>query len=278
MYIYNNHHPTIRGAKVLGKQIRLERISCRNSGNFVIIPMDHGVTSGPITGLQDISKTVNDVAEGGATAVLMQSGLVPAAHRGFGKDLGLIVHLSASTNLGDTEDRKVLVSTVEDSIKLGADAVSMHVNLGGPNEPEMLEDLGRVSSQCKLWGIPLLAMMYYRGFRVSNPFDVETVAHCARAAAELGADLVKVNYTGDQDSFKEVVKGATIPVVIAGGPKTDSDFEILKMVEDSINAGGRGVSMGRNIFQHENTQKITSAVSSIVLNGYSAEEAMKQLR
>ena len=261
-----------------GKKIRMERIIDRKTGNAVIVPLDHGISIGPVPGLIDMRSTVESISSGGATAVLMQKGLVPYGHRVSGNDVGLILHLSASTDIGSTSNSKVLVGTVEEGIKLGADAVSVHVNLGADSEPQMLSDVGEVSRKCSEWGMPLIAMAYPRGPGVKNPYDPELVAHAARVVTELGADMVKVSYTGDIDSFKEVVKGALAPVVIAGGPKMDSDLDILNMVHDSLEAGGKGVSIGRNVFQHKNVKGMTRAVSGIVLKKMSVEEASKLLR
>lgn len=263
---------------MFGKNIRMERIMDRNSGNAVIVPVDHGVSIGPIAGLTDMKRTVSDVAEGGATAILMHKGIVPQGHRSGGHDVGLILHLSASTDLGVNSNSKVLVATVEEAIKLGADAVSMHVNVGAETEPQMLSDLGRISGQCMEWGMPLIVMAYPRGPSIKNSFDPDAVAHAARVAMELGADMVKCSYTGDIDSFKKVVKGTMIPVVIAGGPKMNSDMEILNMVHDSLEAGGHGVSIGRNIFQHNNVRGMMTAVSDIVMHGATVKEASKHLK
>ena len=263
---------------MFGKNIRTERIIDRRTGNAVIVPMDHGISIGPIDGIIDMKKTVNAVSEGGATAVLMQKGLIPYGHRTKGHDVGLILHLSASTNIGSTSNSKVLVATVEEAIKLGADAVSIHVNLGAESEPQMLSDMGKVSRDCAEWGMPFLVMAYARGPSVKDQYDPETVAHCARVATEMGADLIKVSYTGDVDSFRRVVKGALAPVLIAGGPKMDSDMDILNMVCDSMEAGGRGVSIGRNIFQHKDPKAMTRAISGIVLKGMDVKEASKFLR
>ncbi len=263
---------------MFGKQIRMERILDRNSGNAVIIPMDHGMSVGPIDGLTDMCHAIDCISRGGATAVVMHKGIVPYGHRSSGHDIGLILHLSASTNMGTTSDCKVLVATVEEGIKLGADAVSVHLNIGSDTEPAMLSDIGAVSRSCMEWSIPLLAMAYPRGPGIKNPFDVDLVKHSARVATELGADLIKTNYTGDPDTFKEVVKGALAPVVIAGGPKVSSDEELLTMVKESLEAGGRGVSIGRNVFQHHNVEGITKAISAIVLHEKSVEDAMQFLR
>ncbi len=123
---------------MFGKHIRMERIIDRNSGRAVIVPLDHGISMGPIPGLTDMRDTINKISIGGATAVLMHKGMVPYGHRSSGKDIGLIVHLSAGTGLGTDPNSKVIVTTVEEAITLGADAVSIHINLGADTEPEMI--------------------------------------------------------------------------------------------------------------------------------------------
>ena len=263
---------------MIGKKIRLERIINRHTGRTVIAPMDHGVSNGPMKGIIDIDKTVESISQGGADAILMHKGIVEQGHRGYGKDIGLIVHLSASTSLAPNPNNKVIVTSVEKAIELGADAVSVHVNLGSETESEMLQEFGEISETCSYWGIPLLAMMYPRGQKVENEHDVELVKHAARVGSELGVDIVKTNYTGDPDSFKEVVEGALVPVVIAGGPKVDTDEELLQMVKDSIEVGGAGVAFGRNLFQAENPGKITKAISEVVHNDLEVNEALKFLK
>ena len=234
----------------LGKTIRLERILNRKTQRAIIVPMDHGVSVGPIDGIIDMRETIVDMANSGADAVLMHKGLVRCGHRASGRDVGLIVHLSASTSLSPLSNSKTLVGTVEEAVRLGADGVSVHVNLGDTNEREMLADLGRVARSADEWGMPLLAMVYARGPRVDNEFDPAVVAHCARVGVELGADVVKVPYTGDMESFSDVVSACCIPVVIAGGPRTESTRQFLEMVDNSLKAGGSGLSVGRNVFQH----------------------------
>lgn len=258
----------------LGKQVRLERIVNREDRRTIIVPMDHGVTNGAVDGLMDMREAVNDMATGGADAVLMHKGLIRCSHRSAGKDVGLIVHLSASTMLTPNANTKTLVGTVEEGIRHGADAVSVHVNLGDPNERLMLADLGKVAAACDDWHMPLLAMMYARGPEVANSFDPKIVAHCARVGVELGADIVKVSYTGDIESFADVVSGCCVPVVIAGGERMDSTRQVLRMVYDSIKAGGAGVSMGRNVFQHPRRVKLMRALRAIVHENSDVDQAL----
>lgn len=249
---------------MVGKKIRLQRIINRKSNKMIVVPIDHGVTVGPIDGLVDLAGTIDKIARGGANAILQHKGLVVTGFRGSGLDIGLIVHLSASTILAPDANAKTLVCTVEEALKLGADAVSVHVNLGAITESKMLHNIGQVSRDCLEWQMPLLAMMYTRGEKIKNQFDVSVVKHAARVGAELGADIVKVNYTGSPESFREVVEGCPVPVVIAGGEKMESDEEILNMVEGAIKAGCAGVSIGRNIFQHKDPQEIVGRIASIV--------------
>ena len=258
----------------IGKSIRMERLFNRTTKRCIIVPMDHGVSVGPLPGLVDARRAVTEVAEGGADAVLMHKGLVRCGHRHEGRDIGLIVHLSAGSNLSPNSNTKVLCASVEDALKMGADGVSVHVNMGDVAEGSMLADLGRVASQAHHWGLPLLAMVYARGPLVKNPFDPDVVAHCARVAMELGADIVKVPYCGDIDSFSHVVESCCIPVVIAGGAKMGSTKEFLQVVHDSIRAGGAGLSVGRNVFQHSRPRMLVAALSGIVHASWTVEQAL----
>ena len=262
----------------IGKSIRMERIFNRVTGRTIIIPMDHGVGAGPIKGLKNLQQAVNQVADGGANAVLGHMGLAKHGHRGYGQDVGLIIHLSASTSLAPDPNHKTLVTTVEEAIKVGADAVSVHINVGAEDEYEMLQGLGYVARKCDEWGMPLLAMMYPRGKKVRSEYDVDVVKHAARIGAELGADIIKTNYTGSPETFKEVIDGCPIPVIIAGGPKVESEYELLEMIESSIKSGGRGVAIGRNVFQAEDPTELVRKISKVVHEGISAEEVSNMMK
>jgi fructose-bisphosphate aldolase/2-amino-3,7-dideoxy-D-threo-hept-6-ulosonate synthase len=221
---------------------------------------------------------IDKVALGGANAVLMHSGMVGAGHRQYGQDVGLIIHLSAATSLAPDPDRKVLVCSVERALKMGADAVSIHINIGAHEEPEMLQDAHKVVESAREWGLPLIAMMYPRGKKIKDENDPEVVNIAVRAGTELGADIVKTNYTGDIDSFKYIVKSVHIPVIIAGGPKIDTTQDLLQMVYDSIQAGGAGVAFGRNVFQSQDPTNLVSALSKLIHQNYSVDEIIKEYK
>jgi fructose-bisphosphate aldolase/2-amino-3,7-dideoxy-D-threo-hept-6-ulosonate synthase len=254
-----------------GVAARLDRIG--TGGRHLIVPMDHGITMGAVTGLKDIEATIDGVTRGGADAVLTQKGIAPRVHPNKnGK--GYIVHLNASTTIGPDENDKRMTGTVESAVRAGADAVSVHVNVGSDHEPRQIEDLARVTDAAADLGVPVLAMAYARGPGVDGS-DPEALGHAVRFAEELGADVVKTGYSGDAASFEHVVESTRLPVVIAGGSK-GTDRETVEAVRGVMDAGGAGVSMGRSIFQHDDPEAITTAVSAVVHDDADAEAALER--
>ena len=256
-----------------GKIRRLRRIM-QQDNRTVIVPMDHGVTVGPIQGITNMQTITDQLVKGGADVILVHKGIAKRVNTG---NAGLIVMLSGMTNLSPNVNAKVQVCSIQEAIRLGADAVSVQVNVGAQDEDKMLQTLGKVAEECEAFGLPLLAMMYPRGPKIPNEHAPEVVAHAARIGAELGADIIKTNYTGNVETFKAVVEGCPVPVVIAGGPKCKSPEEVLQTTSDALKAGAAGLSIGRNIFQCNSPTQITKALSAIVHSGASVEKALKIL-
>jgi len=256
-----------------GKKRRLRRIF-RNDNRTVIVPMDHGVTIGPVEGIVNMQDIISKLLDGNVDAVVINRGIAKNVYTG---NAGLIVHLSGITVHCPDPNNKVQIGSVADAVRLGADAVSVHVNMGAKEEAKMLSTMGKVACECDDFGMPLLAMMYPRGPNIKDPHAADVVAHAARLGAELGADIIKTNYTGDVESFKEVVDSCLVSVIIAGGPKAETARDVLQMVKDSVTAGGSGLSIGRNVFQHEDPAKMVKALSAIVHKDLPVSEAMKIL-
>ncbi len=232
----------------LGKQVRLNRIF-DPSGGILAVPMDHGFTLGPITGLTNPFETVRKVVTGGASCVMVHKGLVRLIHGALRRDTALLVHVSGSTKFSPRGNRKIQTGTVTEALRMGADGISCHVNLGASEDVEMLQDLALLTKEADDFGLPLLAMMYVRDDDGNEQKDPTSLAHAARVAEEAGADIVKINATPKGQNFDEVTQGIHIPIVIAGGAKSD-DFEgFLETIRRCIEAGAAGVSVGRNIFQ-----------------------------
>jgi len=258
---------------VIGRDIRLNRIL--KDKKMLCIPMDHGISNGPIHGLEDPHTIIYQCQGSGLTCVLINKGIIKTLPRPT--TVGLIAHLSASTSLGPCPNKKVLMGSVEEALRLGADAVSVHINIGAKEEPEMLQTLGMISEQCTQWSIPLIAMMYPRGENIKDPHDPDVIAHAARIGAEAGADIVKAVYTGDIISFRKVTRSCPVPIGIAGGPKVNTDKEIIRMCADAMEAGAKGVTFGRNIFQHKNPAAIVKALSKVVMDDRNPEEVIEEL-
>lgn len=255
---------------VSGKQIHLSRLT--EKGKMLCIPMDHGITAGPMKGLDTIYKTIEKIERGGATAFLVQKGIIK--HMDMIPKIGFIVHVSASTSICPDPNWKVKVGTALSAVRLGADGLSVHINIGSKMEPHMLRKLGLLVDECDSLGLPIIAMMYPRGEGVKDPNDPKILAHVARVGAELGADIVKVPFSGDEESFSRIVEACPAPIVMAGGPKVDSDEAVLVMAKAAMDAGAMGVTIGRNVFMHENPELIVRALRGIVIEGMNVKEAL----
>jgi predicted phospho-2-dehydro-3-deoxyheptonate aldolase len=242
------------------KALRIRRLA--PSGSWVMVPLDHGISMGPMPGLVDPRLPLHAADEGGATCVTLHKGLVPLAADAV-RNLGVLLHLSASSDAAPDPHDKRLVATVEEALRLGCDGVSIHVNVGSLTEARQLEDAGRVATACQEWGVPLVTMAYPRGPKVKDPHDARLVGHAARLAGELGADAVKVPYTGSVETFREVVQGCPVPVLVAGGPQARSFDAFLADLQAARRAGAAGCSTGRNVFQHPDPVAAVRAVAAI---------------
>jgi fructose-bisphosphate aldolase / 2-amino-3,7-dideoxy-D-threo-hept-6-ulosonate synthase len=256
-----------------GKTRRLKRIFQKDN-RTVIVPMDHGVTIGPVQGITNMQTITNRLIQGKVDAILVHKGIARYIDI---DNAALIIMLSGASSLGPSPNSKVQVCSVREAVRLGADGVAVHVNVGAQDEDKMLSNLGKVAEECEIFGMPLLAMMYPRGPKITNEHASEVVAHAARIGAELGADIIKTNYSGNINSFKTVTESCPIPVVIAGGPKCKSMYEVLQTTFDALKGGAAGLSIGRNVFQCETPSRIAKALSAIVHEGLSVEQAIKML-
>jgi len=250
----------------------MERVMNRNTRKAVIVPLTHGVGMGPIEGIKDIKNSVDTMALAGANAVVMHKGTVAVAHRRSGKDIGLIVHLTGTTADGS----QVLVTHVEEALEIGADAVSVRIEIGGEDEKDMLKLLGQVAKDAWRWGMPLFALMHPVEKKDKRQ-ELKELMRAARIGAELGADVVRVPYSGSAQSFKEVVSACPVPLLAIGGEKKAREKDVLEMVRGVMDSGASGISMGRNVFQYKKPGNMIKAVSQIVHRNVKVETAMKVL-
>ncbi|MQA08709.1 MAG: 2-amino-4,5-dihydroxy-6-one-heptanoic acid-7-phosphate synthase [Pseudonocardiaceae bacterium] len=255
-----------------GKRMRITRLGREKDSGTFIVPMDHSVTVGPIADGDGLNRMLDVISRNGADGVVLHAGRARFAEPELFRHLALIVHLSASTAQAPDTDEKVLVAQVELALELGADAVSVHVNLGSDTESAQLADLGRVAARCTRWGVPLLAMVYPRGPRIADPSDPELVAHAANVAADLGADMVKTPYTGSTETMTAVVDTCPIPVFTAGGSRVDGESQLYGSIRQVMRAGAAGVAVGRNVFQAKDVGRVTREISDIVHDASSLKQ------
>jgi class I fructose-bisphosphate aldolase len=260
-----------------GKTLRLRRILSRIDGRSVILPLDHGVTMGPIPGIERLDATIEAGVRGGADALILHKGMLRCLKSATGRAPGIIMHLSASTELGPCCCHKVLIGSVEEALRAGADAVSFHLNLGGNHESEMLRDLGAIGRSCADWQVPLLVMAYPCGAEITGPVSDAQVAHGARVAAELGADIIKIPFPKDFQILARISSSLTVPIVVAGGQSMKIE-DTLERIDRSLQAGTSGVAAGRNVFQQQDPEAVLRAICDVVHRGISAKEALENLK
>ena len=219
----------------------------------MLLAYDQGLEHGPSSDFTDRNVDpafVMGIAnKGGFNGVVFQKGV---AERFYEGKVPLIVKLNGKTSLPRGEPISRQVCSVEEAVSLGAKGVGYTIYLGSGLESEMLAEFGRIQEQAHERGLPAIAWIYPRGAAVQNDTSKEVVSYAARAGLELGADAVKIKYTGDSASFAWAVKSAAgVKVFMSGGPKAPTDDDFLNQVKGVIQAGGTGVAVGRNVWQNE---------------------------
>lgn len=268
----------------LGKTIRMKRVMGGPGGTSIIFAVDHGMTSpnflDPLTNTKDL---VKQAIGGGANVVMVGRNfakmVVPET---FSGKTSLALLLSASTARCTNGNRVVPIAQVEEALRLGADAVVVYVSLQGKHDAEMIKFVGEVGEACEKMGMPFIAeaeypSAYMPSQQQNEEYGEEYLIYNARLCAELGADVVKSNWTGNVASFAKLVKAAAVPVVVAGGPAIEEE-QFLKMMALAKEAGAKGCSVGRNIFQHQNPQAMTRAICEVFQGGKTIQEILLELK
>lgn len=243
-----------------GKQLRLKRVFPGDRRLFSV-PLDHSVSMGPIDGLEDTAIVVAELQRAGVDLVIVTKGAVRNLVPVLSPHTLLGVHISASTSLNPNSNRKVLAGSAEEAIGLGADVLSVQVNFGIPEEGEMLRDLGTAADQCRAVGLPLLCMAYVKKPGGGTP---EELRHACRAAADLGADIVKTSYPGSLEEFRRLVRTTPAPLLLGGGNRLDDDRAFLALVRETVEAGAAGICIGRNLFQRRPVEDFAKRVAEIL--------------
>ena len=249
-----------------GKELRIKRIVSPVDGRTVIFPLDHGVSCGPIQGLECVEDTVEKGIRGGADALVLHKGMLrclePSGRTASGNDNASLRKHEYGTLAGSQSPCRQRGGGTPARCGCGFRTL----NFGDTFEPEMLKDLGAVGRACSEWQMPLLVMAYVRADVKESSPSAADAAHAARVAAELGADVVKMPFPGDYDLLGGITSSLSIPIVIAGGIPRRID-QTLERVENCLKAGARGVATGRGIFQQDDPEAVLRAICDIVHRG-----------
>ena len=240
-----------------GKLIRLNRILQANKKRTLVVAFDHPLILGPIPGTLNPAEQIRIFADHGADAVLLNLGMLRIAGAGLlnQRAPALIIRLdwsSAWTAISSGAAlRCELLARPEEALRYGADAVMTYLFVGtGDNEFEAREIKlnAEVARECEQLGIPLIVETLARGKSVANPASPEWIKHHTRIALELGADVLKTDYTGNVETMTDVVSSCPAPILVLGGAQKPED-EAMEIVQGAVAAGAAGLVFGRNVFQ-----------------------------
>ena len=266
---------------MLGKEVRMSRLVNPKSNKMMAITVDHAISRGiaPMTGLHHIQDTIDKIILGKPDAMTMTKGIAEHCMWNHAGDVSMLMKISNYSPVAPTND--TVFGTVDEAIRMGADAVSMGAMTLGDFQGEQFERIGKVAEECMAKGMPLIGHVYPKGESV--PVDKRTawenIAYCVRSACELGMDIVKTTYTGDPESMAKVVAcvPSTFRVVIQGGDACKTLDDYLQMTRDAMDCGVGGVTMGRFVWDYKDVTALVIALRYIIHEGYRVKEAKELL-
>jgi len=255
--------------------VRLNKIMTK--GKSLLLAYDQGLEHGP----KDFNKkSINPsyilqiAKKGKFNAVILQKGV---AERYYKKQVPLVLKLNGKTNLLKGEPVSLQICSVKEAIKLGASAVGYTIYVGSRFEADMFREFGKIEEEALKYKLPVIAWMYPRGKSVKR-VTADKIEYAARVGLELGADFVKVKYTGSVSSFKKVVEAAGKCKVLCLGGLKMSDRKVLELARGAMDAGAVGMAIGRNVWQHKKPLKMARALRKIIFENKSVKEALRALK
>ena len=253
-----------------GKANRLARIFSPETHKTVMLAIDHGMALGAMTGLENPKKLL-DTLSPYTDSVMLNKGILLQALQPRG-DGGIILRISGGATIAGPDITKESITTsVEQALRLSSDCIATSVFVGTQNEFDTITNLARLADDCDRFGMPLLAVTAVGKDREKS-FDPKYLCLAVRVAAEMGADIIKTYYC-ENDFYRVVEATAGVPVVIAGGPKMDSDLMVLETAAAAVAAGASGVDMGRNVWQSDNPIEMLKALKAVIHEGATANDA-----
>ena len=258
------------------KELRMGRIIGKD-GRTVIVAFDHAGFMGPVQGLEEPGKLIETLANSGIDAVLTTRGVAQGFAGKLGK-LGLILRADGGASVASPVMGTLRpLFTVEDALKLGADAIICMGMIGFPEEPSSLENLAGFTAQAFSWGLPVVAEMLVKP-KEGETVTAKDIGFAMRIGAELGADVIKASFSRPVDAYRSALKACYRPVVVLGGEKVKDETEMLLAIADALEAGATGVAIGRNVWQHQNPAGVCRALVELVHGSGRVEKALKEIK
>ncbi|MBW2107800.1 MAG: 3-hydroxy-5-phosphonooxypentane-2,4-dione thiolase [Deltaproteobacteria bacterium] len=261
----------IKGAQTLGwgMRNRLSRLIGAD-GHCQFLPIDHGYFQGPTRCLERPGETIKELLPY-ADGLFVTRGVLRACVDPDG-DTPIILRVSGATSvIGEDLSDEIITTSVEEMLRLNVSAVGLSIFVGAPHEKQTLESLALLVNECEDYGIPVMAVT-----AVGKELEKRTARYLAlacRIAAELGARIVKTYYC--PEDFEKVTNGCPVPVVMAGGPKCETELEVFEFVYDGMQKGAIGVNLGRNVWQHPQPVAMMRALNGVVHDRLTAKQAFE---
>jgi fructose-bisphosphate aldolase, class I len=260
----------------LGKRTRLQRIFSHSSGRLCSVAVDHfiGYQKGLPAGLVNLPEAISKLVAAGPDAITMLKGAAMSIWEPYAGKIPLIV-----SSVCFTSDDAIIesVTTAEEVALLGADAMAVAIGVYGPNEGRYLKILSTAVEQAARQNLPIIAHLYPRDFSGEPKIvhDPESIMWAVRCGIECGADVIKVPFTGDVSSYRDIIATSPVPVVAAGGPKCQTLEEALESLALVVKAGARGATIGRNVWGNPDPEYALRAFKAVIHDGCTAAEALE---
>jgi len=258
-----------------GKLTRLNRLFSHPSGRLCSVAVDHfiGYDGGLPPGLRHIVPTLAAIVAGKPDAVTMHKGIAASAWQVHAGQVPMILQSSA---IRIDDSAVAQVASVEEAIRLGADAIAVAAFVRGPTEASYLRTVADTVREAACFELPVICHIYPRDMKGTpkNSYAPEDIAWAVRCAVEVGVDVVKTPYCGDVASYAQIIADCPVPLVAAGGPRADTLEAALKMVSDVVRSGARGATIGRNVWGFEDITLAVRAFKAVVHDAKSPQEAL----
>jgi putative autoinducer-2 (AI-2) aldolase len=252
-----------------GLENRLSQIIKPKTGKTVMLAVDHGYFLGPTKNLEDAQSTIKPLLSY-ADALMLTRGILRTSVTPK-TSVPVVLRVSGGTSIiGNDLSNEGITTSMEEAVRLNAAAVALSIFVGSEYEHQTLDNLAFLVDSGQTLGIPVLAVTAVG--KELGKRDARFLALSCRIAAELGASFVKTYYC---DEFEKVVESCPVPVVIAGGPKLETELDAFQMAYDAIQRGASGVDMGRNIWQNPHPIGMIKAIRAVVHKKASPQEALE---